>query len=231
MEQKEGKENKQNKDKCINPLIFIRMTTCSRWTELTETLRFLAHLASSSNSPTEFRFLNGGHPLGVGFGNDNDNNLEQFLLAIERSPTGGTPLCLHLSDLTKTINNIQKQLRENNQKVMVVICTDGEASDGSIDEFLRPLQSMPVQILLKLCTDNEKVVKYWNNIDEVLELNMDVLDDLASEAKEVTYYNPWLTYGEPLHHLRMFGIAIKEFDLLDETPLTMEQMHVVVCAM
>jgi hypothetical protein len=36
--------------------------------------------------------------------------------------------------------------------------------------------------------------------------------------------NNWLTYGEPLHRLREFGITVKEMDLLDESFLTMEQM-------
>jgi hypothetical protein len=36
--------------------------------------------------------------------------------------------------------------------------------------------------------------------------------------------NSWLTYGEPLHRLREFGITVKELDLIDEAVLTMEQM-------
>jgi hypothetical protein len=36
--------------------------------------------------------------------------------------------------------------------------------------------------------------------------------------------NSWLTYGEPLHRLREFGITVKELDLIDEAALTMEQM-------
>jgi hypothetical protein len=33
-----------------------------------------------------------------------------------------------------------------------------------------------------------------------------------------------MTYGEPLHRLREFGITVKEMDLLDESFLSMEQM-------
>ena len=36
--------------------------------------------------------------------------------------------------------------------------------------------------------------------------------------------NPWLTYGEPLHRLREFGVTAKEFDLIDESKLSIEQM-------
>ena len=40
-------------------------------------------------------------------------------------------------------------------------------------------------------------MQYWNEIDEDLELDMDVLDDLEGEAAEVNEAQPWLTYGRP----------------------------------
>ena len=33
-----------------------------------------------------------------------------------------------------------------------------------------------------------------------------------------------LTYGQPLHQLREFGIPVKEFDLIDEAKLTADQI-------
>jgi hypothetical protein len=64
-------------------------------------------------------------------------------------------------------------------------------------------------------------VDYWNNIDSVLELNMDVLDDHSGEAKEIHKVNPFLIYGEPLHRMREFGVSMKEFDLIDEKTLSL----------
>ena len=95
---------------------------------------------------------------------------------------------------------------------------------------MKPLERLPVLVVVKLCTDDDKIVQYWNEIDNQLELEIDVLDDLCSEAAEIHGKNPWLTYGEPLHRLREFGLPIKEIDLLDEQALSSEQMRVVVAA-
>lgn len=59
-------------------------------------------------------------------------------------------------------------LRQTNQKVCVIIATDGESSDGDIAAAMRPLQQLPVWVVIRLCTDENRIVDYWNNIDNVL---------------------------------------------------------------
>eukprot|EP01041_Mallomonas_annulata_P002507 gene2507-4877_t len=206
-----------------------RMIACSRWTELTESMKFHARLAHSAKAITEFRLLNGASPIIVGLPDDNSMGVMSALAAFESSPTGGTPLCRHIIEVTHQIKELESQLRSNGQRAVLVIATDGEASDGDILTAMRPLQRMPVWVVIRLCTDDSKIVQYWNNIDEELELDMDVLDDLKGEALEVYKNNSWLTYGEPLHQLREFGITIKELDLLDECRLTNEQIRVICC--
>ena len=44
-------------------------------------------------------------------------------------------------------------------------------------------------VVIRLCTDDENVVNYWNSVDQELELNMDVLDDFFGEAQEVNSVN------------------------------------------
>jgi hypothetical protein len=126
---------------------------------------------------------------------------------------------------------MEAQLRATGQRALLVIATDGEASDGDITDAMRPLKNLPVWVVIRLCTDEHDVVNYWNNIDTELELEMDVIDDLSGEAREIHRFNPWLTYGEPLHRLREFGCSIKEFDLLDEKKLTMDQIRRVCSCM
>ena len=76
-----------------------------------------------------------------------------------------------------------------------------------------------------MCTDEPDVVEYWNNIDQQLELDMDVIDDIVGDGKQIDSVNGWLTYGEPIHRLREFGATMKELDLIDESTLATEQMR------
>ena len=50
---------------------------------------------------------------------------------------------------------------------------------------MRPLQQLPVWVVVRLCTNEDKMVNYWNNIDSAIELNMDVIDDPQGEALEI----------------------------------------------
>ncbi len=200
------------------------MISCSRWAELTDTLQFHANLAQAASTPTEFRLLNSGHPVVIGNSVPEDTaNLQKMMGYLSNSPGNGTPLCRHVREVIAEIKNMEHHLRSTGQKALVVIATDGEASDGNVAEAMRPLKQLPVWVVIRLCTNESNIVNYWNNVDKELELDMDVLDDLCGEATTIRDHNPWLAYGEPLHRLREFGCCVKELDLLDEKKLTLEQ--------
>ena len=154
-----------------------------------------------------------------------------ILRQLEGGPNGGTPLCQHIREVGVAIANAAPALRQNGHKAIIVIFTDGEASDGSMIDAMRPLKNLPVHVVVRVCTDDDKIVQYWNNIDSELELAMDILDDFEGEAQEIHEHNPWLVYGEPLHRLREWGITMKEFDMLDEAKLSSEQMRSVIAHM
>jgi hypothetical protein len=152
--------------------------------------------------------------------------LDRFVNILGDCPAGGTPLCRHIGDIVREVSKQEHALRAAGQLACVVIATDGEASDGDLTTAMRPLKNLPVWIVVRLCTNDQAIVDYWSNIDQQLELNMEVLDDFHGEAKEIYKHNPWLTYGEPLHRMREFGVHVKEVDFLDEQKCALEQIRI-----
>lgn len=140
---------------------------------------------------------------------------------------GDTPLCSHIREVIAKVRELEPQLRALNQKASIIICTDGEASDGDLAETMAPLQHLPVWVVIRLCTDNDDIVQYWNRIDERLEVEIDVIDDMIGESGEVYSANPWVNYNEALHRMREFGVLMREMDLLDERLLSPDQCRAV----
>eukprot|EP01039_Chlorochromonas_danica_P002769 gene2769-3023_t len=209
-----------------------KMIKCTRWAELSESVLFLAELAEALQVPTEFRLVNGADPILVGL-DEPEQEIEEggqsslaFLREVMReSPAGPTPLCAHIRAIVANIESIAPSLRERGQKAVVVIATDGESTDGDVALALKPLTHLPVLVVVRLCTEENSVLDYWNNIDQQLELDIDVLDDQLGDARQVAAVNGWLTYAEPLHRIREFGVVMKEMDIIDEKTITMEQMR------
>ena len=139
--------------------------------------------------------LNNSAPILIGNPDDLTSYSHLCNILDNTGPSGGTPLCKHINEVLIQVRGLEPQLRAHGHKAAVIICTDGEASDGNVAQALEPFKDLPVWIVIRLCTDEERVVQYWNNIDKQLELDLEILDDLVSEAKEVYQYNKWFTYG------------------------------------
>ena len=76
-------------------------------------------------------------------------------------PSGATPLCKHINEIAAQVRTMESALRANGHKAAVIICTDGEASDGNVTEALKQFQNLPVWVVLRLCTDEQNIVDYW----------------------------------------------------------------------
>lgn len=150
------------------------------------------------------------------------------------SPDGVTPLTRHLNNVYSLVSSMRQQLEREGQRVVVVLATDGVPTDATghtgwkVDEdferALQRIQSLPVWVVVRLCTNDERVVRYYQKLDDRLEWNLEVLDDFVDEAKEVYSFNPWLNYALPLHRCREWGFPSRLMDLLDERTLSVEEM-------
>lgn len=212
------------------------VVSTSRWAELGDSLMWHAQNAAHLAAPTELRLLNppgnrSHQVLTIGQGSDGlgiEGETRAVRQMVNSAPTGRTPLCEQIRQVCHRVESMAGTLRASGQRVVIVIASDGAATDGDVAAAMRPLQQLPVWVVVRLCTDDESVVNYWNRVDEDLEIDMDVLDDLGGEAGEVTAHNAWLTYGAALHRLREWGCTERVMDLLDEKPLGVTEMRELV---
>jgi hypothetical protein len=150
-------------------------------------------------------------------------------------PGGCTPLTNHILDIHREVRDIAPSLSATGQRVVICIATDGLPTDergygGNVHqkefvEALRLLEGLPVWVVIRLCTDEVKVVDFYNELDASLELSIEVLDDFSGEAEEVYECNAWLNYALPLHRMREMGYHDRVFDMLDERLLTKSELR------
>ena len=222
----------------------VRYVNCSRWAEIQETVEYHAQIAALLEAPTVFRLLNdpgrmaGPQQFSIAE-RGSDFVSEDLAVAMQTiraaSPTGVTPLAEHVREIRANVEAMKDELYNTGQKVVIVLATDrlpsnnyGYSNRETSNEFrdtLRSLEGLPVWIVIRLCTDEEDVVNFYNDLDSQLELSLEVIDDFSGEAEEVYEHNKWLNYALPLHRIREMGFSHKLFDLLDERTLTKEELR------
>mmetsp|Transcript_30641 Transcript_30641/g.76699 ORF Transcript_30641/g.76699 Transcript_30641/m.76699 type:complete len:343 (-) Transcript_30641:249-1277(-) len=202
-----------------------RLVGCSRWVEVADAIEFHGELAAVLQAPTTFAFLNPPRTGAQRVVVSSAANLPELRAAAASGPGGGTPLCEHVQAIAALIAADEARLRAAGQMVVLVIVSDGLPTDGDLAAAMQPLTKLPVWIVVRLCCDEERVIKFWAELDSQLELDMDVLDDLKSEAEECSSLNQWFTYGVQLHRLREWGVHEKILDLLDERALSSAEVR------
>jgi len=164
-------------------------------------------------------------------------------IMLRNAPSGRTPIAATIRDIRRDVVQMLPQLGEDGngkKKVCIVIATDGcnynaqnaglevneEERNREMVEALESLRDLPVCVVVRLCTDHEPVVDFYNGLDESLVgVDIDVLDDHVAEADEVNEHNPWLNYALVLHRMREMGQDCRLFDLLDERPFTRDEVR------
>lgn len=221
----------------------VKLVKCSRWSELQQTIEYHAQISALMKAPTVFRLLNdpgrmvGPQQFSVAERGSKfiDEDLQVAMQTmIQASPTGCTPLSQHIVEIRANIMDMLPQLQATGQQVVIILATDGLPTDSygvcssitrsEFENNLRSLAGLPVWIVVRLCTDEDDVVEYYNNLDSQLELRLEVLDDWVGEGKEVHQFNPWLNYGLCLHRIREMGFHHRLFDLLDERRLNLDEL-------
>ena len=208
---------------------------CSRWNELEDAILSHIKLASILEVPTTFRLLRG--PMGMQEFSINlePGDVESAESTIRQSkPDGVTLLSDHIHEICNHIEQDKHLLLEKGQKAVVVIATDampsdqyGDSSDEAKATFfnaLRKLQLLPVWIVIRLCTNERKAMQYYRKLDKKLEIPIECVSDYITESKEIRKYNPWLNYTQQIHQCRAMGFDHRVFDLLDECPLTKDDL-------
>eukprot|EP00928_Gymnodinium_smaydae_P070091 TRINITY_DN54028_c0_g1_i1.p1 TRINITY_DN54028_c0_g1~~TRINITY_DN54028_c0_g1_i1.p1 ORF type:complete len:557 (-),score=56.18 TRINITY_DN54028_c0_g1_i1:226-1896(-) len=156
---------------------------------------------------------------------------------------GATPL----EQITRHLRQQITGRNSDSNRICYVLFTDGEPSNKrAFEQELRHLAQdtrcldrgrggtlregvanslKSLFLTINLCTDQDEVISYYNDLDQKLgnELSgMDVLDDLEAEQREViSAGNTFMTYCAELHVCRMSGCHSVLGDLLDEHALGM----------
>lgn len=226
----------------------LKMKACSRWDEIKAMAVLQARVAVAVGVPAEFHLLNplGGNrssSLSEGDGFVRVHDEESFsrfnsMLAAS-SPRGVTPLADSLRGIRRRLDAETERLR--GKQVFLTIATDGlptsatsghsdvRARDDMVSELRALSVHFGVQLVIRLCTDDNDVVDFFGKLDAETELSMDVLDDFKSEAQEVRRCgNGWLTYAPAVHTVREGGTCIKLLDLLDERALNVHETAALV---
>ena len=197
-----------------------KVSHCSRYAEMKSELGESFDICAKAGIESHFISLNSGSIYIKKGGNGDLSRDHQEYSRIFYTPNGGTPL----NKVLTGVLNIIKTLPQGERK-KIVLYTDGESSDGDITNIIKEIQHYNTSITVRLCTDQESVVTYWDNIDKNLEIRLDIIDSYTDEKPSVKRMNPRLKYEHSMHKLRVFGVVSNDFDRMDEARLTDSQIE------
>ena len=97
-------------------------------------------------------------------------------------PRGQTPLSEHIHQIHDRISHEAANLRARGQRICIILATDGLPSDNpqwlwggakeSFRQALNSLHGLPVWLVVRLLTDEARVVRYYNELDQQVMLGV-----------------------------------------------------------
>jgi hypothetical protein len=109
-----------------------------------------------------------------------------------------------------------------------MISSDRQTEDAkrrTVAELYQIAGRFPASLVVRLCTNEDDIVQFWNDLDEKEEFALDVVDDLQGEATEIAGAgNSFFVYTPALHRLREGGFNNRLFDLMDEKKFNPRQV-------
>lgn len=196
--------------------------SATRWQELASTVTTVAAVSHSVGARTEFYQLNPSSVRPLVISGTCEGDVAKVSAAIQdMEARGTTPLTSVVERIIAAIEPSVDRFVAKGEQICIVIATDGLPDNNkAFKKALARLLSLPVWIVVRLCTDEKPVVDYYNHLDRQLdEAALEVLDDILGESQKVGQANRWLTYGPPLHLAREFGLRDRLFDKINERPL------------
>jgi len=196
-----------------------------RYDELKQTIKFVAEFSNTTKSRVKYFLLNDVPYRGTDVSEfetgvwttdrEKQDEMTRVNAIMSVRPTYQTPL---IAKAREAIQFIQGE-KGNYERVYLMIASDGEPSDGNVSNLgyiLRQVDKRKLHIVVRICTDNEKVNTFWNSLEKDSELRLDCVDDFKGESQEIYNMNDWINYGLELHRFREWGTDEHLFDLIDE---------------
>lgn len=91
---------------------------------------------------------------------------------------GEAPLCAQIEHILEEIEAFSPFLVQQQKRATIIIATDGQPSDGDVGKLLSKVRGHPVSIVVRICSNDRHVLRFWDNLDRELGLSLDVVDDL-----------------------------------------------------
>jgi hypothetical protein len=195
-----------------NPKVVESRDNVTRWHEVLDCVSFHSYMASKCWIRTKMWLVNAddkdGHKFSLCCASPEDvpDEMSRLKSALKHATLAQDqcPLTAQVHKMIDIISPMASALNAKDQKITVVICTQGLPTDehGTSSRTvqqdflskLKALSKLPVKIIIRLCTDNDSAKDVYNKLDGRME-PLDVLDDYWGEVRLNTPFAPMNSVG------------------------------------